>query len=350
MAVIVLVTLSRTLFSSVPNGTKGINRESTAGQHAPAHHHRLRRQRAHHAALAANKDAVSEGGNLGGASTTAGGANGGAAGAAGVGAGGYPCCFVTMLVRSKDLTTWEFSAHNPLMGWPDWSDRVITPGSVLDTHGTAKQKQIGTNQTYSDINRSDQVGDPLCVRVCGGCVVASGERVGGFHLARVCGWVPFGTCVCVGSIWYVCVGGFHLARVCVWVPFGTCVWVGSIWHVCVGGFHLARVCVWVPFGTCVCGFHLLSVPFGERVGGWRLACCWQLCGLLVYGRNPSDARSDEVRWVVRAGANPNHASRTWWSCRPRLWPRFPASAPGRGRGPIRCMVLVTSCPWGLGQP
>jgi hypothetical protein len=189
----------RTLYGSVPNGSSietnipssqgqggGISGipENTADQHAPGYPHPLRRQRAHHAAQSVNKNDVGEGGNLDGASTTAGGANGGAASAADVGAGGYPCCFVTMLVRSKDLITWEFSAHNPLMGWPDWSDRIITPGSVLDTHGTAKQKQIGTNQTYSDINRSDQVSDPLCA--CVGCGVSSGERACGFHSVSVC--------------------------------------------------------------------------------------------------------------------------------------------------------------------
>jgi hypothetical protein len=46
-----------------------------------------------------------------------------------------------------------------MMGWPDWSDHVITPGSVLDTLGSAAQKAIGRNlqgTNYSDINRSDQ--------------------------------------------------------------------------------------------------------------------------------------------------------------------------------------------------
>ena len=46
-----------------------------------------------------------------------------------------------------------------MMGWPDWSDHVITPGSVLDTLGSAAQKEIGWNlqgKNYSDINRSDQ--------------------------------------------------------------------------------------------------------------------------------------------------------------------------------------------------
>jgi hypothetical protein len=45
------------------------------------------------------------------------------------------------------------------MGWPDWSDHVITPGSLLDTLGVASQKEIGRNlegKNYSDINRSDQ--------------------------------------------------------------------------------------------------------------------------------------------------------------------------------------------------
>ena len=70
--------------------------------------------------------------------------------------GSYSCCFVTMLVRSKDLVEWQSSLQGPLMGWPDWSDRVITPGSILDTHGSAKQKWIGTSLNYSDINRSDQ--------------------------------------------------------------------------------------------------------------------------------------------------------------------------------------------------
>lgn len=73
--------------------------------------------------------------------------------------GGYPCCFVTWLVRSKDLSHWEESKNNPMMGWPDWSDHVITPGSLLDTLGTASQKEIGRNlagKHYSDINRSDQ--------------------------------------------------------------------------------------------------------------------------------------------------------------------------------------------------
>ena len=73
--------------------------------------------------------------------------------------GGYPCCFVTWLVRSKDLSHWEESKNNPMMGWPDWSDHVITPGSLLDTLGTASQKEIGRNlegRNYSDINRSDQ--------------------------------------------------------------------------------------------------------------------------------------------------------------------------------------------------
>jgi hypothetical protein len=54
----------------------------------------------------------------------------------------YPCCFVTMLVRSRDLAEWESSPKNPLMGWPDWSDRVITPGSILDTHGSASPGRV----------------------------------------------------------------------------------------------------------------------------------------------------------------------------------------------------------------
>ena len=46
-----------------------------------------------------------------------------------------------------------------MMGWPDWSDHIIMPGSVLDTLGSAEQKEIGENlegKNYSDINRSDQ--------------------------------------------------------------------------------------------------------------------------------------------------------------------------------------------------
>jgi hypothetical protein len=70
--------------------------------------------------------------------------------------GGYPCCFVTVLVRSRDLISWQGTSQNPLHGWPDWSDRVIYPGSLLDTLGTAHQQWIGTALNYSDINRSDQ--------------------------------------------------------------------------------------------------------------------------------------------------------------------------------------------------
>ena len=41
-----------------------------------------------------------------------------AAGAgAGAGTAGYPCCFVTYLVRSRDLIVWEGAARNPIMGW-----------------------------------------------------------------------------------------------------------------------------------------------------------------------------------------------------------------------------------------
>eukprot|EP01051_Picozoa_sp_SAG22_P030376 SAG22_NODE_11746_length_471_cov_0.782258_1_plen_46_part_10 len=39
------------------------------------------------------------------------------------------------------------------MGWPDLSDHMVTPGSLLDTDGTLTQKAIGGN--YTNINRSD---------------------------------------------------------------------------------------------------------------------------------------------------------------------------------------------------
>ena len=66
-----------------------------------------------------------------------------------------PCCYVEWLVRSKDLKAFEEAAANPLLGWPDWSDRVIMPGSLLQQLGSQEQKTLGTHPTWSDIDRSD---------------------------------------------------------------------------------------------------------------------------------------------------------------------------------------------------
>ena len=65
------------------------------------------------------------------------------------------CCYVEWVVRSKDLKAFHESRANPLLGWPDWSDRVITPGSLLQQLGTREQKMLGTHPKWSDINRSD---------------------------------------------------------------------------------------------------------------------------------------------------------------------------------------------------
>ena len=66
---------------------------------------------------------------------------------------GDPCCYVQWIVRSKNLSTWQGSPRNPILGWPDLSDHMITPGSLLDTDGTPAQK--ATSKNYTNINRSD---------------------------------------------------------------------------------------------------------------------------------------------------------------------------------------------------
>ena len=66
------------------------------------------------------------------------------------------CCYVEWLVRSKDLKAFEEAPENPLLGWPDYSDREIMPGSLLQTLGTEEQKMLGTHPTsWADIDRSD---------------------------------------------------------------------------------------------------------------------------------------------------------------------------------------------------
>ena len=65
---------------------------------------------------------------------------------------------------------------------PDWSDRMITPGSLLDVHGTPHMKWVGTSKNYSDINRSDQdmvelpARDPLR-RCAGRCLLPRPDPV-----------------------------------------------------------------------------------------------------------------------------------------------------------------------------
>jgi hypothetical protein len=67
---------------------------------------------------------------------------------------GYPCCFVEWLVRSTDLSVWTEASANPVLGWPGPQDRVIMPGSLLDTLGTPEDKALARGET-DDINRSD---------------------------------------------------------------------------------------------------------------------------------------------------------------------------------------------------
>ena len=55
-------------------------------------------------------------------------------------------------MRSKNLVTWEEATANPLLGWPDWSDRRIAPSSLLDKHGIVAQKRTCTSLNYSDID------------------------------------------------------------------------------------------------------------------------------------------------------------------------------------------------------